>query len=438
MGVFFGTDGIRGIVNDGLTFDLAYKCGNSLGSNTENLNIIIGGDTRPTRSFLTTAFAGGAMSAGAKVIDIGLCPTAGIAYITNNIGADYGVVISASHNPSEYNGIKIFNEKGIKLNESDETALERKFMNQINKDHTKLGNYVQDFGLVNVYEDYLVDCCQTSLQGIKIVLDCSNGAASKVAPHVFKRLGAIVIEMCADENANINDNCGSLYPQNMAEAVKANGADLGFAFDGDADRVIACDAEGNIVDGDIIIYILSIYLKNQGKLTNNSVVGTRHTNMGIEKALKDNGIKLIRTDIGDKYVIAKMEEDGLVLGGEKSGHIIFRELSTTGDGILTAIKVAEMLKSTSQSLRELTNIQLYPQIDIDCVVKDKVRIINSEKLQQEIVTQEKFLGDNSRIMVRVSGTEPKVRVMCESKNVKKCKLAAMAIEKAIEEIDALY
>lgn len=437
MGMFFGTDGIRGVVNDGLTFDLAYKCGNAIGATKENPIIVVGGDTRQTRSFLASAIAGGAMAAGANVIDIGVCPTAGIAYITKNIKADFGVVISASHNPAEYNGIKIFDGNGIKLNEAKEESLEQRFINQVNKNWNDLGKYTQDFDLVQAYEDYLVECCQTDLSGLKIVLDCSNGASYKVAPNVFKRLGATIIEEYCDKDGEINYQCGSLYPQNICDLVKQHNADIGFAFDGDSDRVIACDENGTIVDGDVIIYILGNYLKTQGKLAKNIVVGTRHTNMGIEKALKDKGIRLIRTDIGDKYVIAKIEEDGLSLGGEKSGHIIFRELSTTGDGILTALKVAELVKSVNKSLSEISKVQLYPQINVDCVVKDKVRIINSEQLQREITAQEKFLGENSRIMVRVSGTEPKIRIMCESKNIKKCITATKCIEKTIEEINQL-
>ena len=438
MGIFFGTDGIRGIVNDGLTFDLAFKCGNAVGSSKNKPVILIGGDTRPTGSFLTIAFSGGAMSAGASVIDIGVCPTPGIAYITKKVGADYGAVISASHNSIEYNGIKIFDHNGVKLGDKKEEELERKFIHEIHNDYRNLGVYSQDFSLVKLYEEYLVSCCECTLDGLTILLDGSNGASHRIAPAVFRKLGAKVIAThCQNNGEHINDRCGSTYPETLSKMVKKYKADMGFAFDGDADRIIACDENGEILDGDVIIYILSKYLKSQGKLAKNMVVGTRHTNMGLEKSLAQDGINLIRTDIGDKYVIAKIEEEELSLGGEKSGHVIFRELATTGDGVLTGVKIAELVKRSGKKLSELCDSELYPQINIDCKVKDKVRIINSQRLQEEIALQEKTLGDGYRIMVRVSGTENKIRVMVEGCDEDKCRYSAGQIETAIKEINSL-
>lgn len=438
MGIFFGTDGIRGVVNDYLTFDLAYKCGNAVGSTVNKPTIIVGGDTRQTRSFLSIAFSGGAMSAGANVIDIGVCPTAGIAYITKTLGVDFGAVISASHNPAQYNGIKIFDNKGFKLNDKNEEKLERKFIHEVNNDCYNLGSYKQNFEFTKLYEDYLVDACKCRLEGLTIVLDASNGASYQIAPNVFRRLGAKVINTyCENKGENINENCGSMYPQVLVKNVKKYKADMGFAFDGDADRIIACDENGNILDGDKIIYIISNYLKSQGKLNQNKVVATRHTNMGIEKALNDNGIDLIRTDIGDKYVSAKIEEENLSLGGEQSGHIILRDLATTGDGILVGIKLVEIVKTLGKKLSDLCNVQLYEQVNIDCIVKDKVRIINSEQLQLEISKQEKYLGQNARIMVRVSGTEPKIRIMCECQDKEKCWISAKEIERVIKEINSI-
>ena len=436
MGIYFGTDGIRGVVNDFLTSGLAYKCGKALGRSKENPVILVGRDTRTTGSFLTVAFASGALDSGANVIDIGVCPTAGIAYITKKLGYDFGTVISASHNPPEYNGIKIFDENGFKLGDHKEDNLERTFVNKVCKPYNKIGVFTQDFSLVGIYEDYLVKCCDGDLKGLKIVLDCSNGASFSVAPKVFEKLGATVYPIYNNNDGeNINNNCGAVYPENMCKYVKEVGADMGFAFDGDSDRIIACDGDGNIIDGDIIIYMLAKYLKGQGKLDRNIVVGTRHTNMGLEKSLNENGIKLIRTDIGDKYVIAKIEEEKLTLGGEKSGHIIFRELSTTGDGVLTGIKLAEMSKKLGKTLKELSSVQLYPQININCVVRDKMKIINSEELNKEIEKQEKLLDDSSRIMVRVSGTENKIRVMVESLDENQATISAKAIEKVILAVD---
>ena len=398
--------------------------------------ILIGQDTRLSGSLITNAFAGGAMCAGAKIIDIGICPTAGIAYLTKALQADYSVVISASHNPPEYNGIKIFNAQGFKLGDNNENNLERKFVHSYIENHPNLGTYEQKYNLTTLYLNHLVSCCSNSLNGIKVVLDCSNGAAYKIAPNVFKKLGAKVIKIsCKNDGANINNNCGSLHPQTLAKSVIENKADFGFAFDGDSDRIIACDEKGNILDGDMILFMLAKYFKNKKMLKNNTVVGTRHTNMGLEESLKKLGIKLIRTDIGDKYVLEKMEELGLNLGGEKSGHIIIRNYATTGDGILTAVILADMVVSLNKPLSVLSKVKLYPQINIDCPVSDKMRVINSEKLNDCINKQEVILGTNSRIMVRVSGTEAKIRIMVESKDKTLAQNCAKNIQNVINQIE---
>lgn len=436
MGIFFGTDGIRGKVNTELTFSLANSCGNALASTKQNAKILIGQDTRISSELITLGFSGGALLSGANVTNIGVCPTAGIAYLSQKYGYDYGVVVSASHNPPEYNGIKIFNEQGFKLNDKQEDNLERKFVSlNVNK-HPNIGSYKHKFGLVDKYEDFLVSCCNTPLNGLKIVIDASNGASYRVAPNVFKRLGATVVKTnCKNDGLKINDNCGSLHPQNLSKKVLKHKADLGFAFDGDSDRIIACDKFGNIIDGDVIIYMLAKYLKQNGQLKNNKVVGTRHTNMGIEKALKNLGIGLIRADIGDKYVIEKINQENLSLGGEKSGHIILRDYLTTGDGILTAVKICEMITLLNKQLHELNDVKLFPQANLDVIVQDKMRIINSEQLSKEIENQEKFLGKNSRIMVRVSGTEPKIRIMTECENLNKANQSANSIKKVIESLN---
>ena len=436
MGVFFGTDGIRGVVNNYLTYDLAFKCGNAVATNKEKTKILIGGDTRTTRSFLTSAFATGAMTAGADIIDIGVCTTPGIALITEKTNVDFGTVVSASHNPAEYNGIKIFDSNGIKLGDKKEEALERKFIHETHNDYPNIGSYSQDFSLVKLYEDHLIECCKENLSGLTILLDGSNGAAHKIAPAVFRALGAKVIATnCRNDGAHINDNCGSMHPEVMAKAVKKYKADVGFAFDGDADRIIACDENGNIIDGDVIIFMLAKYLKSQNALNKNTVVGTRHTNMGLEKDLQKEGIKLIRTDIGDKYVIAKMEEESLSLGGEKSGHVIFREYASTGDGILTGLKIAEMMVRTKQKISTLAQVNLYPQCNIDCIVSDKVKIINSFRLMDKVDSIEKSLGDDARVMVRVSGTEPKIRIMVEYQDLDIATKYAKEIEEIVYSVD---
>lgn len=436
MGIFFGTDGIRGIVNNELTFDLAYRCGNALGASHPNAKIIIGRDTRRSGSYLTLAFSGGVMSAGGEVIDIGICPTAGVAYLTKLLGADFGVVISASHNPPEYNGIKIFDKNGFKLGDKNESMLEKKFINATFVSPKNIKNYTQNHKITQKYADFLIKNCNFSLKGLKIVVDTSNGASYKIAPYVLKKLGAKVIKINSKNNGDkINHNCGSLHTESLCKAVVQTISDVGFAFDGDSDRIIACDNFGNVIDGDIIIFMLAKYLKKQNLLSKNCVVGTSHTNKGIEIELKKLGINLVRSDVGDKYVLEKIEQENLSLGGEKSGHIILRQLATTGDGILSAIKIAEMIISENKSLNELSKVNLFPQCNIDCIVKDKLRIINNVKLSNTIAEQQKILGDDSRVIVRVSGTEPKIRIMVESKEQEEAKVSAEKIEKIILEIN---
>ncbi|MBQ7885178.1 MAG: phosphoglucosamine mutase [Clostridia bacterium] len=436
MGVFFGTDGIRGVVNSELTFDLAYKCGNALGASKPNAKILIGRDTRSSGSYLTIAFAGGALSAGAEVVDIGICPTAGIAYLTKTQKADYGVVISASHNPPDYNGIKIFNNKGFKLGDKAENEVERKFVNSTCVLPKNIKNYTQNHKITAKYLNFLISCSKKSLEGLKVVIDASNGASYKIAPLAFKKLGAEVIKINSSNNGkNININCGSLHPEELCKTVVATKSNMGFAFDGDSDRIIACDENGTILDGDMILFMLAKHLKTNKKLNNNTVVGTSHTNMGIELALNNLGIKFIRTDVGDKYVLEKLEQENLSLGGEKSGHIIMREHSTTGDGILSAIKLAEMVKAKNIPLSKLAKVKLFPQCNIDCVVSDKIRIINNQILSNAIAKQEQSLPNGSRIMVRMSGTEPKIRIMVETHNAQEAQKIASEIEKIIKEID---
>ena len=424
MGVFFGTDGIRGVVNEDLTHEVVFKCGNALASDKNKTKILIGGDTRRSRSFLTSAFSAGAMSVGADIVDVGICPTAGIAYLTKKMNYDYGVVISASHNPSQYNGVKIFSSEGIKLGDKKEEMLERKFLHEKHNNHNEIGQYFEKNNMIKLYRNYLINACECGLDNLTILLDGSNGATYKIAPEVFKKLGAKVIATHCSNTKEINKSCGSTCPEEMIKMVKKYKADVGFAFDGDGDRVIACDESGNLIDGDMIIYLLSKYLKSKGKLQKNTAVGTQHTNMGIEKALKKEGINLVRTDIGDKYVVAKMEEDSLSIGGEQSGHIILREYATTGDGILSAIKLAEMVKFSGKKLSELCDVVKYPQVNIDCNVKDKMRIINSGKLNEIIVKNELLLGCDYRIMVRVSGTESKIRIMVEGEDFNTCEKCA--------------
>ena len=439
MGLFFGTDGLRGKVNEDLTFDIAYKIGNALSILKNNPTIVVGADTRISNTYLTAGLAGGAMSGGANVIDIGVVPTAGIAYITKAIGADYGVVISASHNSGEYNGIKVFNGDGYKLGDKEEERIERFFIHSKTNDFPNIGRYSQDFNLSKLYKKFLIDSSENTLEGLTIVLDCAYGASHKIAPEVFRALGANVIATNArDEGLKINDKCGALYPENLRSKVLRYKADMGFAFDGDADRLFAVDEKGNILNGDVIIYGLALYLKKLGKLRGDTVVGTSHTNMAIEDGLKANGVNLIRTDIGDKYVLAKLVERHLSIGGEQSGHIILKDLATTGDGILSAIAVANMVINEKKKLSEALGVDLYPQSNKNVVVSDKFRIMNNEELMAEVAKYNVELSGKGRIMLRASGTEPKVRVMVESKDEATNERIANSLVEMIKNIDSEF
>ena len=434
MGLFFGTDGLRGRVNEDLTFDVAYKVGNALSILKEKPTILVGGDTRTSRSYLTAGLAGGAMSGGANVIDVGVVPTAGVAYLTRKIGADYGVVISASHNSGEYNGIKVFDNNGYKLGDKEEERVERCFIHEKTNDFPSIGTYRQDLMLIKKYRDFLLSAVAQPFRGKTIVLDGAFGAAHRIAPEVFRRAGASVIAAnCVNDGLSINKNCGAVYPQNLARKVLRYKADMGFAFDGDADRVIAVDEHGDVIDGDMLLCALAKYFKAQDRLHGNVVVGTSHTNMAIEDNLKAHGIDMIRTDIGDKYVLAKMREKGYSLGGEQSGHIILKDYATTGDGILTAIAVTNMLTQQNKTLSQGAKIALYPQVNKNVTVGDKFRVINNEELGRQVAKYAAALDGKGRLMIRASGTEPKIRVMVESKdeslNISIADILANTIEK---------
>lgn len=435
MGIYFGTDGIRGVVNEFLTYEIAFKCGNALASTKKHAKIIIGGDTRSSRDYLISALTSGAISAGGKVIDIGICTTPGIAYITKNSDADFGIVISASHNPPQFNGIKIFDSNGIKLSEEKEDELERKFV-KTKFESINFGNYRQEKKLTRLYEDYLVSTCNVSLKSLKIIVDASNGGGFQIAPRVFRKLGAKVTAIhCKNLGDKINENCGSTHPEDLARTVKARKADIGFAYDGDADRLIACDEKGNIVDGDSILYILAKYLFNQNKLNSNTIVATVQTNKGIEEELNSIGINVIRTNVGDKYVIEKMNEIGLNLGGEKSGHIILKDNASTGDGILASIKLAEILVQTKKKLSALTLKKMYPQCEIDCIVSNKSFILSHPLLLEKINSVKNTLESQGRLVIRASGTEPKIRIMVETKDKRLAKKYAKELAKIVMKLE---
>ena len=413
MGIYFGTDGIRGIACRDLSTDTAEKLGNSLGQKKRCAKIIIGRDTRISGSLLTSAFAVGAMKAGANVIDVGIVTTPCVALLVKRFNADYGVMVSASHNPPEYNGLKVFGCDGKKLSEKEEEELEELFSSPLVC--PKLGQLSYLTNGVKIYEKHLESVTRLDFKGMKIALDCSNGASYKIAKKVFKNLGSVVFTTGVSGNGEkINEGCGSLHIENLQHLMKTSGADVGFAFDGDADRIIAVASDLTVFDGDKLIYILAKHLKSKGELKNNTVVGTSHTNSGICHALEKNKINMIRTDIGDKYVIEAMENMNLSLGGEQSGHIILSSYASTGDGVLAAIKLSEIIKESGKSLNELFDAKLYPQENRTYRTNDKLRIINNEILSQEIKNIQNKLPLSARILVRASGTEPKIRVMVET------------------------
>lgn len=436
MGVFFGVDGLRGKVNDDLSRDIAYKCGNALGGKYPNSKILLGRDTRGTGDFIALSFATGLMNAGSSLVDVGICPTAGISYLTKLLGFDFGVVISASHSLAEYNGIKIFDRHGRKLGNKIEEELEKLFLREFVVSFDKVGTYEHNPRLAIHYEKFLADSISNSLKTKTIVLDCANGATFKLAPAVFRDNNAkIIATFCKPDGLNINKACGALNIARLQRYVQKYKADMGFAFDGDGDRLIAVDEQGNVIDGDKLLYLFASCYKEKAKLEKLQVVGTRHTNMGVENALKNNGIDLIRADIGDRYVSAKMIENNLMIGGEQSGHIILADRLPTGDGILNALQVASICVEQNKKLSEYFNFELYKQKNISVEVYDKIRIVNSAKLSEMIDHEEKNLDGAGRIMIHVSGTEPCIRVMVETKDDKLSTEIAERIADVIKEIN---
>ena len=430
MANFFGTDGIRGVFGQNLTPALAQTVGNALSQIVDRPKILIGSDTRLSSDILKSALASGVMLGGGDVVDVGIVPTACVAFLTKN-NFDFGVMISASHNPPNYNGIKVFLKSGRKMNDEEEILLERYFSSTF--DSGRYGTYKQK-NLTKKYTDFLLSNAQHNLSGLTICLDASFGASFKIAPKIFRQLGAKVFTTaCKNRGDKINENCGSLHIENLQNLIKKKNADFGFAFDGDADRVIAVSGD-EVFDGDKILYILAKKLKNENKLFANTVVGTSHTNSGILSALNKHKINLIRTDIGDKYVIDAMEKMNLLLGGEQSGHIILRDKIGTGDGILTAIELSNAICQEGKTLGELFDAKLLPQENINIVVNDKIKVLNNEKLKEFVASKMQDISPAGRILVRASGTENKIRVMVEHSSLYKAKKLAREIKKMVEQV----
>lgn len=391
-------------------------------------------DTRVSGDMLLHAVATGVMQGGGDVLDVGVMPTAGIAYLTQYYKADYGVVISASHNPAEYNGIKVFDSNGYKLGDKRERELEQKMAHPYVVKAIATGKYMFMHDSAADYVKFLVSQIE-GLKGLRVLVDCSNGAAGRVAKSVFEQAGAsVVVVNTSAAGIDINENVGALYASNLSQKVKEGGFDVGFAYDGDADRLIAIDEKGNVVDGDHLLYVLACDAKKKGTLDTGTVVGTHHTNMGVQDALEKHGIKLIREDIGDKYVLERMLKDGSPLGAEQSGHIILGKRTTTGDGILASLVVAQIIVDTGKTLSQLDDAKGYAQVNINVPVQDKLRIINSEEVSLEVGKVYEQLAGEGRVLLRASGTEPKIRIMVECKSENKAKTLAKRLESVLKSL----
>lgn len=444
----FGTDGIRGLANhDPMTPEMSLKLGKALtytlrqGKNsTKKPTIVIGKDTRLSGYIFEQALSSGIASMGADVFLVGPLPTPAIAFITVSMRADAGIVISASHNPYEDNGIKIFDRYGYKLPDEKEMEIENLIWNG---DEKLMNSPPEEIGKAFRIDDapgrYVVFAKNSfpndlTLEGIKIVLDCANGAAYKVAPLIFKELGAEVITIGVNPNGkNINTDCGSLNPALLKQKVLETGADLGIALDGDADRVIFCDEKGELVDGDKIIAICAREMIEKGTLKGNAVITTLMSNMALEIYIKDQGIEFIRTQVGDRYVVEEMRARKANLGGEQSGHIIFLDHTTTGDGTLAALQVLGIMKTKEKSLSELaTIIDLYPQVLLNVRVDKKKEISDIPELEKQIKINESRLNGKGRINIRHSGTEPISRVMVEGEDDALIKEIASELAHTIE------
>ena len=447
---YFGTDGMRGEANKDLTIDLVTDLGLALGyylkknkKGDAKPKIILGTDTRISGYMIRSALTAGLNSMGINIDFVGVLPTPGVCYLTRKLNADAGIMISASHNPVKDNGIKIFSQSGYKLPDEVEEELEKLMENreellkhQVPGDNLGRFKFVEDD--MRIYLDFLSSTVKKSFKGMKIVIDAANGAAYRVASKIYQKLGADIIVINNIPNGkNINVNCGSTHPELLQEVVKVYKADLGLAFDGDADRLIAVDHTGRIVDGDLIIAIIAQSLKKKGLLNDNKVVTTVLSNMGFEKYLEEKGIGLIRANVGDRYVLEKMKKFGLNVGGEQSGHILMLDYNTTGDGVLSSIQLVSAILDSEKSLHDLIkDIKLWPQKSQNIVVsKDKKATWDSnEELMKFIKEKEKEINKKGRILVRASGTEPLIRVMVEAETLEIVDKYIKVLSEKVQEI----
>ncbi|MDE0564468.1 MULTISPECIES: phosphoglucosamine mutase [unclassified Exiguobacterium] len=446
MGKYFGTDGVRGVANSELTAELAYRLGRAGGyvlskhlPEGEQPKVLIGRDTRISGHMLEGALIAGLLSIGAEVMRLGVISTPGVAYLTKSLDATAGVMISASHNPVADNGIKFFGSDGFKLDDATEQeiedildAAEDTLPRPTGKDLGFVSDYYEG---AQKYLQMLKQTVEEDFDGLHIALDCAHGATSGLAARLFADLEANVSTIGNSPNGlNINEGVGSTHPEHLAEFVREKGADMGLAFDGDGDRLIAIDENGDIVDGDKIMYICGKYLSEKGRLKDNTIVATVMSNLGFHKAVEEAGMTALQTAVGDRYVVEEMKKHQYTLGGEQSGHLIFLDHSTTGDGMLSGVQLAEIVKSTGRKLSELAaEMPVYPQKLVNIRVTNKNDAMNGERVLATIQEAEAEMAGNGRILVRASGTEPLVRVMAEAPTAEECDRYVEKIAQVVRE-----
>ncbi len=445
MGRLFGTDGVRGIANSELTPSLAFKLGKAgayvLSKDEQRPIILIGKDTRLSGDMLENALAAGILSMGGNVIKLGVLPTPAIAFLVKKYNATAGVMISASHNPYEYNGIKFFNGDGFKLDDSIEDEIEDLIVRDIDVSSHITGDLLGkslsgEEHALGQYADFLCSTVEVDFKGEKVVLDCANGAAYQIAEEVFGRLGADVVVIHNEpDGININEACGSTHPESLQKKVLEEKASIGLAFDGDADRLIVVDENGCVIDGDRTIFICAKQLKSAGELKNNSVTVTVMSNIGFHEACAKEGIEVESTKVGDRYVLERMLEKNSIIGGEQSGHIIFLNHTTTGDGVLSSLQFMQAVKKSGKTPSELAEeMVVYPQVlkNAKCKNENKDNFSSDDEIQAKIAEVENKIGSTGRVLIRPSGTEPLVRVMLEGDNTDKIEKLADELAKFIE------
>jgi phosphoglucosamine mutase len=442
VGSIFGTDGVRGVANVDLTPELAMALGRALVSvlgeeGTRRPSILIGRDPRWSGEMLESALIAGITSGGGDAVSIGVLPTPAVAHLTAHSSAAAGVMISASHNPVGDNGIKFFGEQGHKLTDAEEERLEAILTEEAGPRPTGLdiGRRLRDPAAVARYIEHLVGIADVDLTGLRVVVDGANGAASNVAPQVYRQLGAEVITVnCHPDGSNINERAGSTYPEVVCEAVTAHGADAGISHDGDADRLIAATHEGIEVDGDVILAVLARDRHHRGTLAHDAVATTVMTNLGFKRAMQALHVEVVETKVGDRYVLEAMLERGLNLGGEQSGHLIDLDHATTGDGILSAVQLLSVVRSTGASLKELATVMSrLPQVLVNVKGVAKERLADTEPIWEVVREEEARLGDGGRVLLRPSGTEPVVRVMAEAETADDAQVAVDRISDAVRD-----